>query len=149
MKRTRAHGQLDLFQPPVVAAPPPVVGSAAVPAAVAAVAAQLPPGLYLGTSSWSFPGWQGLVYDRQASPSHLARHGLAAYAQHPLLRAVGLDRTYYAPLAATDFAVYAEAVPEHFRFVVKAYALCTQASLPHRSSERLVGCMSSDGSRRE
>ena len=28
----------------------------------------------------------------------LARHGLEAYAKHPLLRTVGLDRTYYRPI---------------------------------------------------
>ncbi|MGQ4807838.1 hypothetical protein NKDENANG_01200 [Candidatus Entotheonellaceae bacterium PAL068K] len=94
-----------------------------------------PEGIYLGTPSWSFPGWQGLICDRHASQSHLARHGLAAYAQHPLLGAVGLDRTDYAPLAATDFAAYAAAVPDHFRFLVKAHALCTQAYLPHHSDE--------------
>jgi uncharacterized protein YecE (DUF72 family) len=31
----------------------------------------------------------------------LARHGLAAYARHPLLRTVSLDRTFYAPLTVT------------------------------------------------
>jgi uncharacterized protein YecE (DUF72 family) len=67
-----------------------------------ALARHLSPQLYLGTSSWTFPGWQGLVYDRAASASVLARYGLAAYARHPLLRTVGLDRTFYAPIAADD-----------------------------------------------
>jgi uncharacterized protein YecE (DUF72 family) len=31
----------------------------------------------------------------------LARTGLRAYAQHPLLRSVGIDRTYYAPIQAS------------------------------------------------
>jgi uncharacterized protein YecE (DUF72 family) len=88
--------------------------------------------VYLGTSSWAFPGWHGLVYDRPASESHLARHGLAAYAQHPLLGAVGIDRTYYAPLTATDFAAYAAAVPDSFRFLVKAHAGCTHAYVTRR-----------------
>jgi uncharacterized protein YecE (DUF72 family) len=79
----------------------------------------------LGTSSWSFPGWAGLVYDREATTSHLARHGLAAYAQHPLLGAAGIDRTYYAPISSEEFAAYAEAVPDDFRFLVKAASSCT------------------------
>jgi uncharacterized protein YecE (DUF72 family) len=81
----------------------------------------------LGTSSWNFAGWRGLVYAEQAPTSQLARHGLAAYARHPLLRTVGLDRTYYAPIAAADFAAYAEVVPDDFRFLVKAHELCTLA----------------------
>jgi uncharacterized protein YecE (DUF72 family) len=85
----------------------------------------LPENLYLGTSSWAFPGWAGLVYDRVASQEILAHEGLAAYAAHPLLRAVGIDRTYYAPLPAADFDAYRQAVPEGFRFLVKAHQLCT------------------------
>ncbi len=83
--------------------------------------------LYLGTSSWSFPGWNGIVYDRKVSQTTLARHGLAAYAGHPLFRTVCIDRTYYSPITAADFAHYESAVPEDFRFVVKAHELVTSA----------------------
>ena len=115
-------GQLSLFgEPPRGEA----VGPAVVPDALRLLAAALPAGVRLGTSSWSFPGWEGRVYDRQATVAHLARHGLAAYARHPLLRAVGIDRTYYAPIAAGDFAAYARAVPSDFRFLVKAASACT------------------------
>ncbi len=55
----------------------------------------------------------------------LARHGLAAYARHPLLRTVSLDRTFYAPLSSGEFARYAAQVPAGFRFVVKAPAAIT------------------------
>lgn len=95
----------------------------------------LPSSLYLGTSSWSFPGWKDLVYDRETSQSVLARHGLAAYAAHPLFRCVGIDRTFYAPLSASDFAAYREAVPEDFRFVVKAHEMVTRAYIRPRSGE--------------
>src|SRR5262245_5048315 len=115
-RRAHAHVQLDLFQPPAAEPKAQVVGAAAVSPELVAVAQRLPQNIYLGTSSWAFPGWYGLVYDRTASESQLARHGLAAYAQHPLLRAVGIDRTYYAPLPAADFAAYAAVVPDDFRF---------------------------------
>ncbi|GAA4329118.1 hypothetical protein GCM10023144_15560 [Pigmentiphaga soli] len=98
-------------------------------AAVRELAAALPPGLYLGTSSWSFPGWNGLVYGAEASESLLAREGLAAYAQHPLLRSVSLDRGFYAPLTREQYARYASQVPDGFRFVVKAPNLVTDAVL--------------------
>jgi uncharacterized protein YecE (DUF72 family) len=88
---------------------------------------QLSPSVHLGTSSWSFPGWQGIVYSREHTEAQLARHGLAAYAQHPLLRAVGIDRSFYQPLAVADYVRYASQVPEDFRFLVKAPALITDA----------------------
>ena len=54
----------------------------------------LPPEIRLGTSSWFFPGWRGLVYDGIHPQASLSRLGLAAYAQIPLLRTVSLDRTF-------------------------------------------------------
>ncbi len=92
-----------------------------------ALAAALPTRLHLGTSSWSFPGWNGLVWDGEYTETSLARHGLAAYARHPLLRGVSLDRSFYRPLAASEYARYAAQVPAHFRFVVKAPALVCDA----------------------
>jgi uncharacterized protein YecE (DUF72 family) len=83
--------------------------------------------LYLGTSSWHFPGWQGCVWDRAHPEQTLSRHGLQAYAQHPLLRTVSLDRAFYRPLAAAEYASLATQVPAGFRFVVKAPALISDA----------------------
>ena len=94
------------------------------------IAERLPSGLRLGTSSWSFPGWQGIVYGEGATQARLARSGLAAYARHPLLRTVGLDRTYYAPLTVEDYASYAAQVPPDFRFLVKAPEALTIARYP-------------------
>ncbi|WP_310630073.1 DUF72 domain-containing protein [Paraburkholderia sp.] len=91
--------------------------------------AELPAGVRLGTSSWSFPGWRGLVYGDDYSNSKLARDGLAAYGAHPLLRSVSIDRSFYAPLTVTDYLRYAQQVPDHFRFIVKAPALITDASV--------------------
>lgn len=120
----RGDGQLGLFGGE---APPPrtVVGAAHVPAELHAVAARLPAEVRLGTSSWSFPGWTGLVWDQAVPPATLARDGLAAYARHPLLRAVGVDRTFYAPVAVQVFAAWAASVPPDFRFLVKAHELVT------------------------
>jgi uncharacterized protein YecE (DUF72 family) len=85
-----------------------------------AVAGQLPQQLYLGTSSWSYPGWDGLVYAGKFSDQKLARDGLPAYSKHLLYRTVGIDRTFYAPIAERDYALYAAQVPDGFRFLVKA-----------------------------
>jgi uncharacterized protein YecE (DUF72 family) len=101
------------------------------PAEFAALAARLHGSmhgrLHLGTSSWSFPGWDGLVWDGQYTESMLARRGLATYAQHPLMNAVSLDRAFYQPLTVAQYAAYAEQVPAAFRFVVKAPSVVSDA----------------------
>jgi uncharacterized protein YecE (DUF72 family) len=59
----------------------------------------------------------------------LSRHGLAAYAQHPLLRTVSLDRTFYRAIDAATYTKLARQTPDDFRFVVKAPAEITDAVL--------------------
>ena len=118
------------------------------------LAGSLPGKIHLGTSSWSFPGWTGLVFASRTSPSRgrgasrgagqggageettqrLAREGLPAYAAHPLFRTVSLDRTFYSPLREEEFAAYARQVPTGFRFVVKAPQAITDAVLRRRGS---------------
>ncbi len=121
--RDSTPGQLSLF------ADAAGVDPAEITAATRGLAAALPATIRLGTSSWSFPGWTGIVYathnGRPATEQDLARHGLRAYAAHPLLRTVSLDRTFYAPLTAVEFTRYAGEVPPDFRFVVKAPAAFT------------------------
>jgi uncharacterized protein YecE (DUF72 family) len=119
--------QLALFKAPP---PPPPVGPAPVSAALQALAERLPRGVRFGTSSWSFPGWTGLVWDRDVSEKVLSRHGLAAYAQHPLLRSVGVDRSHYQPLRVEEFTRYASAVPDDFRFLVKGHEHITLPRFP-------------------
>lgn len=97
------------------------IGPAAVDDALQALAARTSPRLYLGTSSWYFPGWAGIVYDRAAPEAKVSREGLRAYAQHPLLHSVSIDRGFYQPLATGDYRRYAQQVPGHFRFTVKAW----------------------------
>ena len=127
MAKRTIPGQTSLFGEPEPPRPRGIT-PADVPDTLRAVAARLPRSLlHLGTSSWSFPGWVDLVYGESATTAKLARGGLCAYAQHPLLGAAGIDRTYYAPLTAEDFAVYAEAVPDDFRFLVKAPAAITDS----------------------
>ena len=93
---------------------------------VIALGERLPKSVYLGTSSWSFPGWRGLLYQGDnLDETQLARRGLASYAQHPLLRAVGVDRGFYAPVPRSTLQRWYGEVPEHFRFLLKAHAALT------------------------
>lgn len=86
-----------------------------------AAATRLPPSVRLGTSSWTFAGWKGIVYDADYSMNQLATTGIAAYAKHPLLRTVGLDRAFYRPPTLADFQDLAARTPPDFRFLVKAF----------------------------
>lgn len=98
----------------------------------------LPTDIRLGTSSWFFPGWRGLVYDGVHPQVALSKKGLAAYAQIPLLRTVSLDRTFYAPITTIEYARYATQVPDHFSFVVKAPALVCDAVTRDESGQGKV-----------
>jgi len=117
--------QPDLFGPAPAA--PEIVRAAVPDEQVVRIGARLPKNLHFGTSSWSFPGWVGIVYAQLYSASVLARYGLPAYARHPLLNAVNLDSTFYKVPTTEQLASYAADVPEHFRFMVKAYAGLTAA----------------------
>ncbi|MBK5932005.1 DUF72 domain-containing protein [Halochromatium salexigens] len=121
--------KVDRDPPPTDHEKPPTIPAATPTAEVqdlaTALADTLNNGLYLGTSSWSFPGWSGLIYGAPTGKANLSRQGLPAYAQHPLLRSVGIDSGFYAPLDATRLRHWAEQVPAQFRFVVKAPALIT------------------------
>lgn len=89
----------------------------------------LPDDLHFGTSSWSFPGWRGLVYSSSSTQTALARHGLREYTTHPLLTTVGVDRSFYAPVPVDDLRHYAAQLPRGFRCCFKAPAAVTSASL--------------------
>lgn len=105
------------------------VGPMPVTAEVRALAARVPDGVRLGTSSWAYAGWRGLVYAPRAPVAALASDGLAAYAASPLFGTVGLDRAFYASPSREEYASLARLVPASFRFTVKAEQRCTRPDL--------------------
>ncbi|KND59673.1 hypothetical protein BVER_00516c [Candidatus Burkholderia verschuerenii] len=138
-ERADAEEQFDLFGASINPAPPIVADKPAktprargvLPAPLQpeleALGKRLPDAIHLGTSTWSFPGWRGIVYGDEYSNTKLSRDGLTAYGAHPLLRCVSIDRSFYAPRSLAEYARYASQVPEHFRFIVKAPASVTDA----------------------
>lgn len=100
------------------------------PADVRALGERLPAGVRFGTSSWTFPGWSGLVYRRPRSQADLARDGLREYARYPLFGTVGIDRSYYAPLANEDLKRYAAQLPDGFPCCAKVPAMYASPVLP-------------------
>lgn len=106
--------QFDLFPPPPLDV-----------SADAALAAKRPPGLFLGTSSWTFRGWAGIVYRGTPTQEDLVARGLEEYARHPLFNTVAIDRAFYAPLTAEEYAGYAKQLPSGFRCAVKVWNAVT------------------------
>ena len=83
----------------------------------------LRPYLRLGTCSWKYDSWKGLLYD--SAKGYRAADYLADYAKH--LTTVEIDQWFWSlfpsgiTLPATDAVrQYAESVPDGFRFTVKA-----------------------------
>lgn len=115
--------------------PSPIAG-APIAGELLTLRAQLVTSIRLGTSSWSFPGWRGILWDGTPSTAALARDGLATYAKHPLLRTVGLDKTYYKPAPLEEFVRLRRQVTDDFRFLVKAHEALTR----HYSTDPATKC---------
>lgn len=127
--------QDDLFGP-LEDAPPPSpplrkrsagVQAAAYPPELHDLAQALPPQLRMGVSTWSYPGWDGLVWDGVYSESVLSRKGLGALSSHPLMRTVSVDRSFWRPLSVEQYAQMADQVSDDFRFMVKCPNVVTDA----------------------
>src|SRR5262245_37255065 len=108
--------QLGLFagdaEARVAGAPPPDLQ------ADGRLAARRPPGVLPGPSTWTFPGWAGIVYPAGTTKEELLERGLSLAARHPLFRTVGIDRSYYAPLEEAELRRYAAELPAGFRCVM-------------------------------
>ena len=105
------------------------VAPAPTPESLRSLGARLPPFIHLGTSSWAYSGWRGLVFAPRAPVAALARDGLAAYAAWPVVRTVGLDRAFYASPTADEYRALRDLVPQGFRFTVKAEQRCVRPDL--------------------
>ena len=68
--------------------------------------------LRVGTCSWKYPSWKGLVYTRAAGIDYLAEYA-ARY------DTVEVDQWFWAPPEPETAAQYASVTPDSFRFTVK------------------------------
>jgi uncharacterized protein YecE (DUF72 family) len=70
------------------------------------------PGLRVGTCSWKYPSWKGLVYSRAAGIDYLAE-----YARK--YTSVEVDQWFYTLPDPKIAAEYAAATPDNFQFTIK------------------------------
>lgn len=114
-----ADDQLKLFGTPKVTMRARVRAAPPTDDIVAAAAA-LDPRIRLGATNWTTSAWDNSVWQQPYPSLTLARDGLSAYAQHPLLRTVLIDRAARVRPTTAALATMAESVPSDFRFVLAA-----------------------------
>jgi uncharacterized protein YecE (DUF72 family) len=91
------------------------------PVALAALRTAIPPEVRFGTSTWTYPGWKGLVYARDYPATGAGAEMLTEYARFPLFGTVGIDSSFYGPLTEKTLLSYADALPPGFPCVSKVW----------------------------
>jgi len=86
-----------------------------------ALGARVPELVRFGTSTWTYPGWKGLVYSRNYPKAGAGAAMLAEYAGHALFRTVGIDSFFYQPPNPKTLSAYRAALPAGFRCVSKVW----------------------------
>ena len=99
------------------------------------VAALAGEGVFLGTSSWKYPGWLGLVYNRSRyewrgkfAETRFNRDCLAEYAE--VFRTVCVDAAYYTFPTRKSLETMAAQVPDDFQFGFKVTDTITLKKFP-------------------
>jgi len=87
---------------------------------------RLPARIRFGASSWTYPGWKGLVYHRDyKSDRDFRGRCLEEYGRFPWFRAAGIDSSFYSPLRASTLDRYAAQLPEGFLWLSKVWERLT------------------------
>lgn len=81
-------------------------------------------GVYIGTSSWKYPGWRGMLYDEarylyrgKVAESRFEKNCLSEYAE--VFKAVCVDAAYYTFPSEKYLTGLASQVPSDFQFGLK------------------------------
>ena len=91
------------------------------------------PGLYVGTSGWSYPSWRPGFYPAGVKPAEFLGH----YADR--LPSVELNSTGYRIPAEDQFRRWADQTPAAFRFAVKMQAYQLKQAATFEERVRLLG----------
>ena len=95
-------------------------------------------GVYVGTSSWKYPGWRGLLYDEskylwrgKVAESRFEKNCLSEYAE--VFKTVCVDAAYYTFPSEKYLAGLVGQVPADFRFGFKVTDEITVKRFPHHA----------------
>jgi len=91
------------------------------PAELERLRAAIPESVHFGTSTWTYPGWQGLVYSRAYPEAGASAEMLAEYARFPLFTTVGVDSSFYGPPKPNTLASWGRVLPRGFQCVSKVW----------------------------
>ncbi|HZN98201.1 MAG TPA: DUF72 domain-containing protein [Gemmatimonadales bacterium] len=108
-------------------------------AAIERLGSKIPPSIRFGTSTWNYPGWQGLVYHQDYGTKGAAARMLREYADFPLFRTVGIDSSYYGPPTETVLRSYAEHLPRGFPCLSKVWSQITVQTFTRAQDEQRAG----------
>lgn len=85
--------------------------------------------ILIGTSSWKYPGWIGIVYNQKYNgDKDFNEHCLKEYSE--TFSTVGVDHTYYQWPSQAHFDHYVAETPESFRFGLKVTEKITVFEYP-------------------
>lgn len=110
----------------------------------AALAATIPASVRFGTSSWTYPGWCGLVYQAPYPKRSPSAALLREYARFPLFGTVGIDSSFYRPLEAEVLAEYAAQLPPGFPCVSKVWDRITVHTFAGAREKQRAGAANPD-----
>ena len=104
-------------------------------------AAKIPPEIRFGASTWTYPGWKGMIYHREySSEKKFTAESLEEYAKFPLFRTVGIDSTFYGPPKRATLESYARQTGDNFLWVSKVWEHITAPKFPkHPRYGKLAG----------
>ena len=89
-----------------------------------------------GTSTWTYEGWTGTVYNRPYTKKNFKQTCLEEYAEYPYFSTVGIDHTFYGPASDDILKRYASQLPEGFECLSKVWERIT---IPKYSKNKRYG----------
>jgi uncharacterized protein YecE (DUF72 family) len=116
-----------------------IATSALDPATLERLGSRIPASVRFGTSTWNYPGWQGLVYHQDYGLKGAAARMLREYSAFPLFRTVGIDSSYYGPPTEAVLKSYAEHLPSGFPCVSKVWGQLTIHTFTQAQDQERAG----------
>ena len=94
-----------------------------------------------GTSTWTYEGWKGTIYNRPYTKANFKQTCLEEYAEYPLFGTVGIDHTFYGPANDDTLKRYASQLPDGFECCSKVWERIT---IPKYSKNKRYGKMAGE-----